>query len=110
MGDLLCYLLPREHTSLRRSLVICFVAGLLAFTIQAVSTLIPAVVPGSAGEWLQLIVFALGVLVFWIPMASACIALMRRLGYINTQELTLNAMLVRDYLRGLWPSRTRGKE
>jgi hypothetical protein len=110
MGDLLSFMLPREHTSLRRSMVICFVAGILAITIQAAATLIPNVIAGTVGEWLELTVLLAGGLLYVIPMGSAVIALMCRLGYINTQEWSLNSMLLRDYLNGLWPHRGRGKD
>lgn len=107
MGDLLSYLLPRQHTSFRRSIVICFVAGIFSITVQAAATLIPNIIAGATGEWLQLIVLVIGILLLWIPGVSAGIALLQRCGYIGTQEWALNAMLMRDYLRGLWPGRRR---
>jgi len=110
MLGLLTYLLPRQHTSYETSIRICLVAVFVGGLIVGVAEAAGEVVPGAVGEWLRKIVGWVGLLVFFAPMVSAKYASLVRGGYINAEDLTVQMMLIRDYLRGLWPSRARDGE
>jgi hypothetical protein len=108
MGLPLSYFLPRQHTSLRRSVAICSLAILLSLPIDVAAYQLLQVGGSEALQWLTLLLLTAAWLVRFVPAISAAFAFLARRGWINPSDLALQAMLVRDYVAGLLPRRRSG--
>ena len=103
MAGLLSYFLPRQHTSLRRSLLICCLAAIVSLPVDLAAYRMLEMGNDAPMQWLQLLLLLVAWSIRMIPMFSAALAFCMRRGLIDTGELGLQAALVRDCLRGLFP-------
>ncbi|HET6157615.1 MAG TPA: hypothetical protein VFE34_04665 [Dongiaceae bacterium] len=109
LRDQVPHLLPREHTSLARSIKIAIVAGAVALFGNAFASALPEVLQGLGWQgapdsialaWFQLLLQLTTTLPYLMCMASASIAFARRRGLLDTTQLALSLVLMRNYLSG----------
>lgn len=103
MVELFSYFLPRQHTSLRRSLLICSIAAIVSLPIDIAAYQLLGMGDGVPMQWLQLLLALAAWAIRAVPMFSSGLAFCMRLGLIDTGELALQATLV----RGFWPRHAR---
>ena len=115
MRRLFHYVLPEGHTSNRKSLLICIVVGVSCILCAALAErlpvdLAPSGQPQNPGlALIQILLRLLALVAFCMCFISAVVALLRRVGSVDSVNGQFERTLVREYLSGLF-RRDRGRE